>query len=57
MPWQAIEPRRLYFQTAHQLRALIASGDMAAAGERWCHAKQDCQQALGLSSPLRGNER
>ncbi len=49
MPFQSIEPRRLYRQIADQIRALIASGEFPA-GSR-LPPERDLAKQLGVSRP------
>ena len=49
MPFQSIEPRRLYRQIADQIRRLIAKGEVAP-GER-LPAERDLARRLGVSRP------
>lgn len=49
MPFQSIEPRRLYRQIADQIRALIASGEFPA-GSR-LPSERDLAKQLGVSRP------
>jgi DNA-binding FadR family transcriptional regulator len=49
MPFQSIEPRRLYRQIADQIRALIASGEFSA-GSR-LPPERDLAKQLGVSRP------
>ena len=49
MPLQAIEPRRLYRQIADQLRALIASGELAPGAR--LPPERDLALQLGVSRP------
>src|SRR5438034_11600799 len=49
MPFQSIEPRRLYRQIAEQIRALIRSGEFVA-GSR-LPPERDLAKQLGVSRP------
>jgi DNA-binding FadR family transcriptional regulator len=49
MPFQSIEPRRLYRQIADQIRALIGSGEFPA-GSR-LPSERDLAKQLGVSRP------
>src|SRR6187397_828788 len=49
MPFQSIEPRRLYRQIADQIRALIRSGEFVA-GSR-LPPERDLAKQLGVSRP------
>ena len=49
MPFQSIEPRRLYRQIADQIRALIKSGEFPA-GSR-LPPERDLARQLGVSRP------
>jgi DNA-binding FadR family transcriptional regulator len=49
MPFQSIEPRRLYRQIADQIRALIASGEFRAGGR--LPPERDLARQLGVSRP------
>jgi DNA-binding FadR family transcriptional regulator len=49
MPFQSIEPRRLYRQIADQIRGLIASGEFSA-GSR-LPPERDLAKQLGVSRP------
>ena len=49
MPFQSIEPRRLYRQIADQIRALIRSGEFAV-GSR-LPPERDLAKQLGVSRP------
>ena len=49
MPFQSIEPRRLYRQIADQIRALIRSGEYGA-GSR-LPPERDLARQLGVSRP------
>ena len=49
MPFQSIEPRRLYRQIAEQIRALIASGEFPAGAR--LPPERDLARQLGVSRP------
>ena len=49
MPFQSIEPRRLYRQIADQIRALIASGEFSAGAR--LPPERDLAKQLGVSRP------
>jgi DNA-binding FadR family transcriptional regulator len=49
MPFQSIEPRRLYRQIADQIRALIRSGEFAAGAR--LPPERDLAKQLGVSRP------
>lgn len=49
MPFQAIEPRRLYRQIADQLRALIQSGELAVGAK--LPTERELAARLGVSRP------
>src|SRR6516164_4645395 len=49
MPFQSIEPRRLYRQIADQIRGLIRSGEYAAGAR--LPPERDLAKQLGVSRP------
>lgn len=49
MPFQSIEPRRLYRQIAEQIRSLIRSGEFKAGGR--LPPERDLARQLGVSRP------
>ena len=49
MPFQSIEPRRLYRQIADQIRALIKSGEFPAGAR--LPPERDLAKQLGVSRP------
>jgi GntR family transcriptional repressor for pyruvate dehydrogenase complex len=49
MPFQSIEPRRLYRQIADQIRTLIGSGEFPAGGR--LPPERDLAKQLGVSRP------
>lgn len=49
MPFQSIEPRRLYRQIADQIRALIGTGEFAAGAR--LPPERDLAKQLGVSRP------
>ena len=49
MPFQRIEPRRLYRQIADQIRGLIRSGEFAAGAR--LPPERDLAKQLGVSRP------
>jgi DNA-binding FadR family transcriptional regulator len=49
MPFQSIEPRRLYRQIADQIRTLIASGEFSAGAR--LPPERDLAKQLGVSRP------
>ena len=49
MPFQSIEPRRLYRQIADQIRALIKSGEFTAGAR--LPPERDLAKQLGVSRP------
>lgn len=49
MPFQSIEPRRLYRQIAEQIRTLIKSGEFKAGGR--LPPERDLARQLGVSRP------
>ncbi len=49
MPFQSIEPRRLYRQIADQIRTLIAAGEFAAGAR--LPPERDLARQLGVSRP------
>ncbi len=49
MPFQSIEPRRLYRQIAEQIRALVASGEFPAGAR--LPPERDLARQLGVSRP------
>ena len=49
MPFQPIEPRRLYRQIADQLRQLIQSGEFAVGSK--LPAERDLATKMGVSRP------
>ena len=49
MPFQSIEPRRLYRQIADQIRSLIRSGEFAAGAR--LPPERDLAKQLGVSRP------
>src|SRR4051812_17626473 len=49
MPFQSIEPRRLYRQIAEQIRTLIRAGEFKAGGR--LPPERDLARQLGVSRP------
>src|SRR5512135_382171 len=49
MPFQSIEPRRLYRQIAEQIRALIRAGEFQPGGR--LPPERDLARQLGVSRP------
>jgi DNA-binding FadR family transcriptional regulator len=52
MPFQSIEPRRLYRQIADQIRTLIRSGEFPAGAR--LPPERDLAKQLGVSRPRCG---